>query len=114
MDNKTEEKFESFSEFYPYYLSEHGDKLNRRLHFTGLLLALLILVVSIITGKWALLILMPVFGYGLAWFGHFYFEKNKPAAFHGLERATCENEQPDYTIQDLDELVMLLKKLRIV
>ena len=81
MEENKEKEFESFSEFYPYYLSEHGDKLNRRLHFTGLLLALLILVVSIITKKWVLLILMPVFGYGLAWFGHMFFEKNKPATF---------------------------------
>ena len=25
--------------------------------------------------------LMPVFGYGFAWVGHFVFEKNKPATF---------------------------------
>ena len=81
MEENKEKEYQSFSEFYPYYLSEHGDKLNRRLHFTGLLLALLILAVSIVTKKWILLILMPVFGYGLAWFGHMYFEKNKPATF---------------------------------
>ena len=81
MDNNTEKEFSSFSEFYPYYLSEHGDKLNRRLHFTGLLTALLILVVSIITKKWLLLLLVPVFGYGFSWIGHYFFEKNKPATF---------------------------------
>ena len=81
MDNNTEKEFSSFSEFYPYYLSEHGDKLNRRLHFTGLLTALLILVVSIITKKWLLLLLVPVFGYGFSWVGHYFFEKNKPATF---------------------------------
>lgn len=81
MENNTEKEFESFSDFYPYYLSEHGDRINRRLHFSGTLIALLILVVSIITGKWVLLILLPFFGYGLAWLGHFFFEKNKPATF---------------------------------
>ena len=81
MENNTEKEFESFSDFYPYYLSEHGDRINRRLHFSGTLIALLILVVSIITGKWVLLILLPFFGYGFAWLGHFFFEKNKPATF---------------------------------
>lgn len=81
MENNTEKEFESFSEFYPYYLSEHGDRLNRRLHFAGLLCALSILVIVLITKKWALLILLPVFGYGPAWIGHYFIEKNKPATF---------------------------------
>ncbi len=29
---------------------------------------------------WGLL-LLPVIGYGRAWYGHFVFEKNKPATF---------------------------------
>jgi len=81
MDNNTEKKFESFSEFYPFYLSEHGDRLNRRLHFTGLFAALVILAIAIIFQKWVLLILLPFFGYGLSWIGHFFFERNKPATF---------------------------------
>ena len=24
---------------------------------------------------------MPIIGYGFAWIGHFFFEKNKPATF---------------------------------
>ena len=81
MDKKTEKEFQSFSEFYPYYLSEHGDRLNRRLHFTGLLTAFLVLAVALITKKWVLLFLLPVFGYGLSWIGHYFIEKNKPATF---------------------------------
>ena len=81
MEKDTEKEFKSFSEFYPFYLSEHSDKLNRRLHFTGLLLALIVLVIVIITQKWILLILLPVFGYGFAFLGHFFIEKNKPATF---------------------------------
>ena len=81
MEQETEKEFKSFSEFYPFYLSEHGDKLNRRLHFTGLLLGLIVLVIVIITQKWVLLILIPVFGYGFAFLGHYFIEKNKPATF---------------------------------
>ena len=81
MTQDNEKKFESFSEFYPFYLSEHNNKLNRRLHFTGLSAALITLLIAIITQKWTLLILVPVFGYGLSWIGHFFVEQNKPATF---------------------------------
>ena len=76
-----ERKFYSFSEFYPFYLEEHSDNLNRRLHFTGTLLVIIFLIYTIVTQKWIILILLPVFGYGFAWLGHFFFEKNKPATF---------------------------------
>ena len=36
---------------------------------------------AIIAGRWLLLVLLPVFGYGFAWVGHFRFEKNRPATF---------------------------------
>jgi hypothetical protein len=72
----------SFREFYPYYLTEHRDRTCRRLHFVGssLVLALLALVVLGVFNAWWLLAL-PVIGYGFAWFGHFRFEKNRPATF---------------------------------
>ena len=73
--------FASFGEFYPYYLQEHSDRRCRRLHFVGTGLALLTLVYAIVTGQYALLWLMPIVGYGFAWIGHFFFEKNKPATF---------------------------------
>ena len=76
-----EREFNSFSEFYPFYLEEHSDNLNRRLHFTGTLLVIIFLIYTIVTQKWIILILLPVFGYGFAWLGHFFFEKNKPATF---------------------------------
>jgi hypothetical protein len=33
------------------------------------------------TESWSLLWVLPVFGYGFAWTGHFFFEKNRPATF---------------------------------
>lgn len=73
--------FTTFKEFYPYYLSEHKNITSRRLHFIGTGLVLLLLIVGIITGQWLLFIIIPLSGYGFAWFGHFFFEKNKPATF---------------------------------
>lgn len=76
------QRFASFREFYPYYLSEHSDRTCRRLHFIGssLVLAVLAAVVIGLLSPWWLLAL-PVLGYGFAWVGHFFFEKNRPATF---------------------------------
>ncbi len=74
-------KFKSFSEFYPYYLSEHGDPINRRLHFFGSLLTIIVVLFVIFTQTWIALILVPILGYGFAWIGHYFVEKNKPATF---------------------------------
>ena len=73
--------FRSFSEFYPYYLSEHKDPVCRRLHYIGSTLVLAILVTLAATGLWGYWWLMLLAGYGFAWVGHFKFEHNKPATF---------------------------------
>ena len=73
--------FSSFDEFYPFYLEEHANRSSRRLHFIGTSLALLLFVYALATRRWALLILVPVVGYGFAWLGHSIFEKNRPTTF---------------------------------
>ena len=73
--------FTSFREFYPFYLGEHHDRRCRRLHFIGSTLVLLVVLLAIVTGRWAWLWLAPVAGYGCAWVGHFVYEKNRPATF---------------------------------
>jgi len=40
-----------------------------------------LLAYTIGSGKWLLLLAVPLFGYGFAWVGHFFFEKNRPATF---------------------------------
>ena len=75
------ETFRSFGEFYPYYLSEHRDSTCRRLHFVGTALVIVLLAYALSTGQWVWLWLLPIVGYGFAWVGHFFFEKNKPATF---------------------------------
>ena len=76
-----EKKYKSFWSFYPYYLTEHSDFTNRTLHFIGTALLLIILIIAIVIQKWWMLALIPVVGYGFAWVGHFFIEKNKPATF---------------------------------
>jgi len=73
--------YTTYRELYPFYLSEHQNSINRSLHFMGTLGVLICLFEAIFTGGWWCWILIPVVGYGFAWFGHFVFEKNKPATF---------------------------------
>jgi hypothetical protein len=73
--------FQSLSEFYPYYLTQHQHATARTLHFIGTGLLFPQLFLAIYLGNYWLLLLLPVVGYGFAWTGHFFFEKNKPAAF---------------------------------
>lgn len=81
MSAETTERFNSFAEFYPYYLQEHSNDVCRRLHYVGSLLVLGILAYALFTQQWLWLLALPFAGYGFAWVGHFAFEKNKPATF---------------------------------
>ncbi|MBP7917565.1 MAG: DUF962 domain-containing protein [Arenimonas sp.] len=74
-------RFNSLSEFYPYYLSEHSNITCRRLHFAGSSLVLGCIAALILTGQWFWLPAALFCGYGFAWVGHFFFEKNRPATF---------------------------------
>ena len=74
-------RYTTFRDFYPFYLSEHRNPTCRRLHFVGSTLVLVIVVVAIARRDARWLWLAPVAGYGFAWIGHFFFEKNRPATF---------------------------------
>ena len=74
-------KFDSFREFFPYYLAEHSDPVCRGLHYTGTLLAAAVFLYAVFSQTWWLLLVYPVIGYGFAWVGHFVFEKNRPATW---------------------------------
>ncbi len=92
-------RFESFEEFWPYYVREHKNKLTRRFHFVGTSMALGCAVGGLLTGRKSLLLLAPVMGYGPAWVSHFFIEKNKPATF----------DYPTYSL--LADFVMFAKML---
>jgi len=74
-------EYENFSEFYPFYLSQHENQTCRRLHFFGSSMIILLVIYTVLSMSWVLLFFVPVIGYGFAWLGHFFFEKNKPATF---------------------------------
>ncbi|MEL7237524.1 MAG: DUF962 domain-containing protein [Planctomycetota bacterium] len=79
-------RFADFSEFWPFYLGEHLDPTNRVLHVGGTVAVTLLAIFAVVGGliwTWPfwLLIAVPVVGYGPAWVGHFFIEKNRPASF---------------------------------
>ncbi|HEY1818256.1 MAG TPA: DUF962 domain-containing protein [Kofleriaceae bacterium] len=80
-----ESRLNSFEDFWPYYVSQHRDPTCRRLHFVGTSLAMGCIAVAPLHP--AALLAAPVFGYSLAWIGHFAFEKNKPATWGGIKAA---------------------------
>jgi hypothetical protein len=74
-------RYATFSEFYPFYLSEHSNRTCRRLHFVGTSLGLVFLLHAFSTLDFRWLLAGLVCGYAFAWTGHFFFEHNRPATF---------------------------------
>jgi hypothetical protein len=74
-------RFNSFTEFWPYYVAEHRQPNTRRLHMIGTTIGIACAVFFIAAGRWWLFPLGLVPGYGAAWIAHFFIEKNKPATF---------------------------------
>ena len=80
-------KKQPFNEYYQQYLKKHTNIINRRLHVIGQLATILFfcfVVYNMVYSSlfYALLLpLTPFIVYPFAWSGHFFFEKNKPAAF---------------------------------
>lgn len=71
----------SFKEYYQYYLTLHQNKWNRLLHALGQLSTLTFISICVVNQYWLMLLIAPFIVYPFAWSGHFFFEKNKPAAW---------------------------------
>ena len=77
----SQQDYHSFAEFWPHYVSEHSRPGTRLLHLIGTTIAIAAIVCFIAVGRWWLFPLALIPGYGAAWIGHFFVEKNKPATF---------------------------------
>ena len=73
------QKITTFKAFYPYYLSEHLHPVCRGLHYVGSLSVILVALYALLTSQFLYLLLLPFLGYGFAWVGHFFVEKNRQA-----------------------------------
>lgn len=74
-------RLSSYEEFWPYYVSQHLNPVCRGLHFLGTALVILFAVAAVLFLSRTWLLASLVAGYGFAWLGHFFFERNKPATF---------------------------------
>ncbi|MBL32874.1 MAG: hypothetical protein CMD79_03200 [Gammaproteobacteria bacterium] len=75
------ERYKTFKEFYPYYISEHESKYTKLLHFIGTSVGIFFLIIFLISFEFMYLLFALISGYAFAWIGHFFIEKNKPATF---------------------------------
>ena len=67
--------------FWPYYVTQHLNQTNRRLHFIGNTYLLAGLALAVIRRSPRLAAWVVASAYGVAWIGHFGFERNIPATF---------------------------------
>jgi hypothetical protein len=74
-------RIQTYEAFWPFYLSQHREPLCRALHFFGTSAGVVAFVYALATQTWWLIPLCFVMGYGPAWIGHFFIEKNRPATF---------------------------------
>ena len=77
----------NLDEYYKHYSKLHKNKNCRRMHVLGQFVTISFVIAVLIAGyvydnKYIILLLLsPFVVYPFAWFGHYFFEKNKPAAF---------------------------------
>ena len=74
-------RFRTYAEFWPFYLGEHAKSSTRAVHYVGSIASVAALILALATRDGWLLLAVPLLGYGPAWFGHFFIEKNRPATF---------------------------------
>ncbi len=74
-------KIATYKEFWPHYLREHAKPETRAVHYLGTGLASASILALVATGNPWFVPLGLVAGYGPAWIGHFFLEKNRPATF---------------------------------
>tara|TARA_Y100001935_G_scaffold110366_1_gene91599 strand:+ start:3898 stop:4191 length:294 start_codon:yes stop_codon:yes gene_type:complete len=71
----------SLSQYYDYYITLHQNPKCRLLHFLGQVATIIFLLYIFLKKVWIMLPLVPFIVYPFAWSGHYFFEKNEPAAF---------------------------------
>jgi len=71
----------SFKEYYEHYLTLHKHPKCRLMHFIGQWVTIFFAINVVYYFYWFLVPLIPFVVYPFAWSGHYFFERNEPAAF---------------------------------
>jgi hypothetical protein len=83
-------QFQSFDDFWPYYLREHGQSRTRAMHIAGTTLSMYCLLRAVTavpfherrgSSPLGWLAAAALAGYGPAWASHYFLEGNRPATF---------------------------------
>jgi hypothetical protein len=84
-------RYQNLQEFWPYYVSEHKQPLTRQLHFIGNTNLFFWLLLGLLMRRKSLVVWAVVSSYALAWIGHFWVERNRPATFqYPIMSAICD------------------------
>lgn len=70
-----------FDAFWPVYLREHTRLSCRVVHYLAATSVVTLVTLAVTLERYSLLFAVPLAAYGLAWTGHFVFEKNRPATW---------------------------------
>ncbi|MEU0373664.1 DUF962 domain-containing protein [Streptomyces sp. NPDC006283] len=76
-----QQTFQSYEEFWPYYVAMHSRAATRWVHLTGTLTGLAVTAYGLARGRKRYAAALPLIGYGTAWPAHFFIEGNNPATF---------------------------------
>jgi hypothetical protein len=77
----SDQKFQSYEDFFVYYVRQHSSRANRWMHAVGTTLGITVAIAAFALGHpWYALLWFPI-AYACAWTGHFLLEKNTPATF---------------------------------
>lgn len=90
-NNTKKTKYSTVKDFYPLYLSEHQNTINRVLHFLGTALMALSFITAMLFHGFLFFLSMVITGFILSWLGHLLFEKNKPSTLkHPILHFACD------------------------
>jgi hypothetical protein len=73
-------RIDRFTDFWPDYVRAHSRYRTRLLHAIGSVAAIFMVGLALSANVWFLLA-APFVGYALAWYSHFFVERNRPATF---------------------------------
>lgn len=94
--------FQTYEEFFPYYVAMHSQPATRLVHVIGTVTAGTVALSGLLRLRPRLrrVLAALVIGYGTAWASHFLIERNNPATFG----------YPAWSLRgDLDMLSMILQ-----